>query len=116
MNLYTVSSNAECPTKLRLSKLNEKNYSVSPINSNESDVDDSDADPNFSSSCDSSSSSVSSISDSAKELVEVEAEVEEPERKKGKKRQRNTEGWVTKRVKGLRNSGKTYVATSKSKK
>ncbi|GLV43795.1 hypothetical protein CBL_11625 [Carabus blaptoides fortunei] len=74
-NLYTVSSNAECPTKLRLTKLNEKNYCVSPIHSNESDVDDSDADPNFNSSCDSSSSSVSSISDSAKELVEVEAEL-----------------------------------------
>ncbi|GLV33329.1 hypothetical protein CBL_08599 [Carabus blaptoides fortunei] len=68
-NLDTVSSNAECPTKLRLTKLNEKNYCVSPIHSTESDVDDSDADPNFNSSWDSSSSS---ISDSAKELVEVE--------------------------------------------
>lgn len=42
---YTVSYNSECRNIVRLTKQKEHNYSLSPIDSNESDIDDSDGDP-----------------------------------------------------------------------
>ena len=91
---------------MRLTKVDEISYRVSPVHSNESDYDDSDADPSFKD---------SSSSDSAEELVKSEAEVDEQE-KKGKKRKRNPDKWLLKKVKLLRNSGKAYSSLSKSKK
>lgn len=107
---YKASCSSDRPMVLRLQKVKDKRYTISPIHSNESDVDDSDADPhyNLTSECDTD----------GKENPETrtrEDELNQEENKtKGKKRKANPLDWSFRKTKYLRNSGKSYTSASKS--
>ncbi|KAL3284452.1 hypothetical protein HHI36_018613 [Cryptolaemus montrouzieri] len=106
------------PTVLHLTRIKNVNYNVSPIPSNESDNDE-DVDPNFSIPSHQSlrRSFVRSENESLEQSeVEIEGIEEEEAEKKGKERKANPGKWIAKKAKFLRNSGKTYVSSSKTKK
>ncbi|XP_074040410.1 uncharacterized protein [Leptinotarsa decemlineata] len=134
---YTVTNyDRDCPTVMRLTKIKPNRfYYVSPVHSNESDVDDSDVDKNFTHSstdslsessnehdvvhCSSDRSDKHEVGSSSLETTDtdnVDKNEVEMGTKKGRKRGRKPENWINKQASLLRNSGKAYQSSSKSKK
>lgn len=109
-DIYAVACRSESPIRMRLTKLEKRNYCVSPVHSD--DIveldDDSVEDPNY------TASSCDGYSSESEDGNNVQTEIEE--KTKGKKRKQNPENWAVQKAKTMRNSGKAYVSSSKTKK
>ncbi|CAG4961814.1 unnamed protein product [Parnassius apollo] len=129
INADGASTSQLATRSLRGRAILKSNYCVSPINAAESDPDLSDNDPTFQDPNEISTrlrSLSSSSTDSTSQPVTPQHEIQQPEtsnvnepnttQRISRKRQRNPASWKQNISKALRNTGKSYISLSKSRK
>ncbi|XP_053603832.1 uncharacterized protein LOC128671409 [Plodia interpunctella] len=101
--------------KSNLRRQETRNYQISPLHADESDVDLSDTDPTFINTGPKRRKNYLFIGSSSSSSSMSEMAVTSP-RKRGRKRTKNPSKWKQNQIKCMRNMGKSYVSSSKSKK